>query len=181
MFKPSRWILKPFGSNVYASFNVKFRLRRFGIPAKLFSETFSSEIYFLFLDYQLKPFKKNFLTNFFQNFRLTSVLADGAAFKGFKEAKIQFPPTYKYDVGTQLFDTSSKQRAPAYTDRILYKYKLPPLGFRRSSALNSDGRPNSPPSPIKCIAYDSVQSIISSDHKPVWALFKNALRPGIDS
>lgn len=120
-----------------------------------------------------------FLLHF--NFRLTSVLADGAAFKGFKEAKIQFPPTYKYDVGTQLFDTSSKQRAPAYTDRILYKYKLPPLGFRRSSNVNSDGRPNSPPSPIKCIAYDSVQSIVSSDHKPVWALFKNALRPGIDS
>lgn len=115
------------------------------------------------------------------HFRLTSVLADGAAFKGFKEAKIQFPPTYKYDVGTQLFDTSSKQRAPAYTDRILYKYKLPPLGFRRASNMNQDGRPNSPPSPIKCIAYDSVQSIVSSDHKPVWALFINALRPGIDS
>jgi inositol polyphosphate 5-phosphatase INPP5E len=117
----------------------------------------------------------------FFNFRLTSVLADGAAFKGFKEAKIQFPPTYKYDVGTQEFDTSSKQRAPAYTDRILYKYKLPPLGFRRLSTVNSEGRPNSPPSPIKCIAYDSVQSIVSSDHKPVWALFRNAIRPGIDS
>jgi inositol polyphosphate 5-phosphatase INPP5E len=116
-------------------------------------------------------------------FRLTSVLADGAAFKGFKEAKIYFPPTYKYDVGTQQFDTSSKQRAPAYTDRILYKYKLPPLGFRRPSAFNKDddGRPNSPPPPIQCLAYDSVQSIVSSDHKPVWALFKNTLRPGIDS
>jgi inositol polyphosphate 5-phosphatase INPP5E len=124
----------------------------------------------------------SFCINFaFVAFRLTSVLADGAAFKGFKEAKIKFPPTYKYDVGTQEFDTSSKQRAPAYTDRILYKYKLPPLGFRRTSALNSEGRPNSPPSPIKCIAYDSVQSIISSDHKPVWALFKNILRPGVDS
>jgi phosphatidylinositol-bisphosphatase len=108
------------------------------------------------------------------------VLADGAAFKGFKEAKIHFPPTYKYDVGTQKFDTSSKQRAPAYTDRILYKYKLPLMGLRRQSALTS-GRPSSPQSPIKCIAYDSVQSITSSDHKPVWALFKNSLRPGIDS
>ena len=113
--------------------------------------------------------------------RLTSVLADGAAFRGFKEAKIHFPPTYKYDVGTQLFDTSSKQRAPAYTDRILYKYKLPPLGLRRPSAMTSSSRPTSPHSPIKCIAYDSVQSIVSSDHKPVWALFKNALRPGVDS
>lgn len=114
-------------------------------------------------------------------FRLTSVLADGAAFKGFKEAKINFPPTYKYDVGSQLFDTSSKQRAPAYTDRILYKYKLPAVGFRRASNVNVDSHSSSMNSPIKCIAYDSVQSIVSSDHKPVWALFKNTLRPGIDS
>ncbi len=103
------------------------------------------------------------------------MLADGAAFKGFKEAKIHFPPTYKYDVGSQKFDTSSKQRAPAYTDRILYKYKLPPLGFRRSSGIAGDVPAGSsfgiPSSPIKCIAYDSVQSITSSDHKPVWAKY----------
>lgn len=116
------------------------------------------------------------------SFRLTSVLADGAAFKGFKEAKINFMPTYKYDVGTQLFDTSSKQRAPAYTDRILYKHKLPPLGIRRQSAIGGEGKAvTSLHSPIKCIAYDSVQSICTSDHKPVWALFKCAIRPGIDS
>lgn len=109
--------------------------------------------------------------------RLTSVLADGAAFKGFKEAKIYFPPTYKYDVGTQQFDTSSKQRAPAYTDRILYKYKPPAIGFRRPSTNDETGAPPA----IQCIAYDSVQSITSSDHKPVWALFKAKLRPGIDT
>lgn len=30
---------------------------------------------------------------------------------------------FQYDPGSQQFDTSSKQRAPAYTDRILYKAK----------------------------------------------------------
>uniref|UniRef100_A0A1B0CRQ2 phosphoinositide 5-phosphatase n=2 Tax=Lutzomyia longipalpis TaxID=7200 RepID=A0A1B0CRQ2_LUTLO len=107
--------------------------------------------------------------------QLTTVLSDGAAFKGFKEAKITFPPTYKYDPGTQQFDTSSKQRAPAYTDRILYKYRSAPLGLRRGSSLNPLQ------TPVECLAYDSVPSIVSSDHKPVWALFRNIIRPGLDS
>nr|XP_040222110.2 inositol polyphosphate 5-phosphatase E [Anopheles coluzzii]XP_040222111.2 inositol polyphosphate 5-phosphatase E [Anopheles coluzzii] len=115
--------------------------------------------------------------------QLTSVLSDGAAFRGFREAKITFPPTYKYDPGTQRFDSSSKQRAPAYTDRILYKFKPLPVTtvHRRGSNLPTGGKISHPPSPVKCIAYDSVQSITSSDHKPVWALFRNIIRPGIDT
>lgn len=117
--------------------------------------------------------------------QLTAVLADGAAFRDFREAPITFPPTYKYDPGSQQFDTSSKQRVPAYTDRILYKTKNSPVslpssalsGFRRSS--------NVPPvqeraSGMRCVAYDSVNSICTSDHKPVWALFTASLRPGTD-
>lgn len=37
--------------------------------------------------------------------QLKSVLANGAAFKDFKEANITFPPTYKYDPGIQKVDT----------------------------------------------------------------------------
>lgn len=109
--------------------------------------------------------------------QLKSVLANGAAFKDFKEANITFPPTYKYDPGTQNFDTSSKQRAPAYTDRILYKYKSNPFGLRRESNLASFLHNAT----VECIAYDSVPSIVSSDHKPVWALFKTSIKAGIDS
>lgn len=36
----------------------------------------------------------------------------GTCLKSFGEAEITFPPTYKYDPGTQNFDTSSKQRTP---------------------------------------------------------------------
>lgn len=102
--------------------------------------------------------------------QLCSVLSDGAAFKGFLEANITFPPTYKYDPGTQNFDTSSKQRAPAYTDRILYKQKQ----TRRLS-----GQLETPP--LQCLIYDSAPSITTSDHKPVWGVFKAHLRPGIDT
>ncbi|XP_050335104.1 inositol polyphosphate 5-phosphatase E [Bactrocera neohumeralis] len=112
--------------------------------------------------------------------QLSSVLADGAAFRGFMEANITFPPTYKYDPGTQHFDTSSKQRAPAYTDRILYKYRQSQgLGIRRGSTIASGV--NAPQPYVQCLLYDSVPSITTSDHKPVWALFKTQIRAGTDS
>ncbi|CAG9773893.1 unnamed protein product [Ceutorhynchus assimilis] len=102
--------------------------------------------------------------------QLCTVLSDGAAFRGFSEAKITFPPTYKYDPGTQTFDSSSKQRTPAYTDRILHKQK----NCRRlSGALEHP--------PLQCLVYDAVQSITTSDHKPVWGVFRAHLRPGLDT
>lgn len=71
----------------------------------------------------------------------------GLAFQQFSEGAIEFEPTYKFDVGTNDFDTSEKRRIPSYTDRILY---LP-------------GRVND----IQVLSYDSYPSITLSDHKPV--------------
>ncbi|XP_074106667.1 inositol-3-phosphate synthase isoform X2 [Cotesia typhae] len=111
--------------------------------------------------------------------QLRSVLNEGSVLRGFEEAPITFPPTYKYDPGTQTFDSSSKQRAPAYTDRILYKGKGHTRGYIRrvshdNTNSNKDGN-------IECLVYDSVPSICTSDHKPVWGVFKTTVRPGIDT
>ena len=45
----------------------------------------------------------------------------GNVFKNFYEGDINFAPTYKYDLFSDDYDTSEKCRAPAWTDRVLWK------------------------------------------------------------
>jgi len=72
-----------------------------------------------------------------------------SCFPHFDEAPISFPCTYRFDAGTNTYDTSEKRRIPAYTDRILWKQnKL-----------------------IQCKNYSSFSAMKFSDHKPVSALF----------
>ncbi|GAA6037102.1 hypothetical protein JCM8097_008735 [Rhodosporidiobolus ruineniae] len=73
-------------------------------------------------------------------------------FPGYEEAAILFRPTYKYDNGTDIYDTSEKQRIPAYTDRILYKgTDLDAFRYQRAE-------------------------LTASDHRPVYALFRARVR-----
>mmetsp|Transcript_16082 Transcript_16082/g.27153 ORF Transcript_16082/g.27153 Transcript_16082/m.27153 type:complete len:319 (-) Transcript_16082:43-999(-) len=70
-------------------------------------------------------------------------------FSQFQEGHINFKPTYKYDLYSDQFDTSKKQRVPAYCDRILWK-------------RNQN---------IRQVYYDSVHQVTFSDHRPVVAYF----------
>uniref|UniRef100_A0A673HXK5 Synaptojanin-1 n=1 Tax=Sinocyclocheilus rhinocerous TaxID=307959 RepID=A0A673HXK5_9TELE len=45
----------------------------------------------------------------------------GQIFRGFIEGKLDFAPTYKYDLFSEDYDTSEKCRTPAWTDRVLWK------------------------------------------------------------
>lgn len=101
--------------------------------------------------------------------QLASNIRKGLVFKGFQEPPLSFKPTYKYDPGTQDFDTSHKQRVPSYTDRILYRCK-------KGNILNTGNNTN-----IHWLHYSSVPSFTTSDHKPVWGLYKCKLKPGSDS
>ena len=69
--------------------------------------------------------------------------------RNFKEGKISFIPTYKFDVGTSVYDSSKKQRVPAYCDRIL---------FKRNNILSQ-------------LKYYACMGVKFSDHKPVIGSF----------
>ncbi|XP_047125274.1 synaptojanin-1 isoform X1 [Hydra vulgaris] len=49
--------------------------------------------------------------------------ADGKVFGDYIEGTINFPPTYKYDLFSNDYDTSEKMRTPAWTDRVLWRRK----------------------------------------------------------
>ncbi|BGP54025.1 Inositol-1,4,5-trisphosphate 5-phosphatase 1 [Rhodotorula sphaerocarpa] len=53
--------------------------------------------------------------------QLNKSMTLGRSYAGYTEAPVVFRPTYKYDNGTDDYDSSEKQRIPAYTDRILYQ------------------------------------------------------------
>jgi len=71
-----------------------------------------------------------------------------SVFEEFVEDAINFMPTYKYDPGTDKFDTSEKCRMPAWCDRILWKSNTS----------------------VKCEDYRSHPIHKLSDHKPVSAV-----------
>jgi len=73
--------------------------------------------------------------------QLRQVMDAGIAFSGYQEGPLLFRPTYRYDVGTDTYDTSEKMRIPAWTDRILYRGSLDLAAYNRAELRGSDHRP----------------------------------------
>ncbi|GAA5878352.1 hypothetical protein JCM16303_002744 [Sporobolomyces ruberrimus] len=88
----------------------------------------------------------------FEADQLSIAMKTRGVFKGYHEAPILFRPTYKYDNGTDTYDTSEKMRVPAYTDRIIYKGQ--DLDVNRYARAE----------------------LRSSDHRPVYAIFQASIR-----
>ncbi|KAG0141200.1 hypothetical protein CROQUDRAFT_52064 [Cronartium quercuum f. sp. fusiforme G11] len=74
--------------------------------------------------------------------QLLANMATQVVFPRYLEGQITFPPTYKYDPGTDRYDTSEKMRIPAWTDRILYQGDdLDLTHYSRADLKASDHRP----------------------------------------
>lgn len=83
--------------------------------------------------------------------QLNAQMNSGKTFPFFDEMEIKFKPTYKFDKGTDTYDTSEKQRIPSWTDRILMHNKNKEI--------------------VQQLKYDSIPSYKFSDHKPVYGIF----------
>uniref|UniRef100_A0A8C5MU51 Phosphatidylinositol polyphosphate 5-phosphatase type IV n=1 Tax=Leptobrachium leishanense TaxID=445787 RepID=A0A8C5MU51_9ANUR len=101
------------------------------------------------------------MSRLLQHDQLLKTMHDGSIFKGFEEAEIRFLPTYKFDIGSDTYDSTSKQRTPSYTDRVVYK-----------SRHKGD---------IHVAKYASCSLMKTSDHRPVFGLFEVRIRPGRDN
>lgn len=115
-----------------------------------------------------------------------------APFTGYREGPLNFRPTYKFDSGLDTYDTSSKRRVPAWTDRVLFASAVPQIGRGKEKdekemqqgrqdqgqrgrdggeqkgggqegALTADR--------LHLRAYRSVPDLRTSDHRPVIASF----------
>ncbi|XP_061624461.1 phosphatidylinositol 4,5-bisphosphate 5-phosphatase A isoform X2 [Phyllopteryx taeniolatus] len=89
--------------------------------------------------------------------------------EGFQEGPLKFPPTYKFDVGTNVYDTSGKKRKPAWTDRILWRVR----GTGPAAGTGKRGSVSGLTSGTKVTqhCYRSHMEYVDSDHKPVSSIF----------
>jgi len=81
----------------------------------------------------------------------------GFRLRVFNEDAITFAPTYKYNVGTDTYDSSEKKRSPAWCDRLLYRGlgRIKQTDYRRWEVKASDHRPVSGVFQIKLKTVDS--------------------------
>ncbi|XP_056646014.1 synaptojanin-1 [Diorhabda sublineata] len=93
------------------------------------------------------------------NDQLKKQQEEGNVFKNFIEGNITFPPTYKYDLFSDDYDTSEKCRAPAWTDRVLWK--------RRNLTPDINGVAQESPGNL---VYYGRAELKQSDHRPVIAI-----------
>ena len=117
-------------------------------------------------DTVIKAIKANNLDKLLERDQLLVSKRRNAGFRlrSFNEQPISFAPTYKYDVGTDRYDTSEKSRSPAWCDRVLYRGvgRIKPLDYRRHELRVSDHRPVSATFKMR------IKSIVTESRKLVW-------------
>ncbi|KAI8933278.1 hypothetical protein NX059_009906 [Plenodomus lindquistii] len=94
----------------------------------------------------------------------------GFRLRAFNEMPINFAPTYKYDVGTDNYDTSDKQRSPAWCDRLLYRGlgRIKQVEYRRHEGVKvSDHRPVSGRFRLRVKTIDSKRQEVARDKAEV--------------
>ncbi|KAI5964155.1 uncharacterized protein KGF55_002097 [Candida pseudojiufengensis] len=104
---------------------------------------------------------------------LKKSMANGGVLQNFSEANITFRPTYKYHINTAIYNT---KRSPSWCDRILYVSSYEEilddnLGLRllkTTGAADTKYVESLPYYLPKIKTYSSIDSLLLSDHRPVY-------------
>eukprot|EP00754_Rhynchopus_humris_P034200 Rhum_TRINITY_DN15544_c0_g1::Rhum_TRINITY_DN15544_c0_g1_i1::g.161178::m.161178/K15909/SHIP2, INPPL1; phosphatidylinositol-3,4,5-trisphosphate 5-phosphatase 2 len=88
--------------------------------------------------------------------QLQSQLRHENSFLEFNESQPFFQPTYRYARHENVYPDDAKQRIPSWCDRVLWK------SLSNEVATQED--------------YTSVQSVMTSDHRPVYTVFRVQVR-----
>ncbi|KAM9852767.1 inositol polyphosphate 5-phosphatase K-like [Aulostomus maculatus] len=103
----------------------------------------------------------------------------------FEEGPLDFQPTYKFDLNSDTYDSSGKKRKPAWTDRILWRFRpqTPQPENQEENQLEQDARKvkqleedEEYPLKIRQDLYTSKMEYSISDHKPVVGIFTLDMR-----
>jgi endonuclease/exonuclease/phosphatase family metal-dependent hydrolase len=104
--------------------------------------------------------------------QLLRTIARGEAFSGFVDAgQLNFKPTYKFDKGSSDYDTSEKQRVPAWPDRILIRTKDDVKLVARTAQPTDGAEADADAVQTSQVdeRYMSHDDILMSDHRPISA------------
>ena len=126
------------------------------------------------LNYRIDSMPRDTVINYVQRNELDKLLerdqmmvsrrrVSGFRLSPFAEAPITFAPTYKYDVGTDRYDTSEKKRSPAWCDRLLYRGagRIKQTEYRRFEVRVSDHRPVGGTFKMRVKTIDSPRRVIA--------------------
>lgn len=127
------------------------------------------------LNYRIDSMPRNTVIDYIKNNNLPRLLErdqllasrrknPGFRLRAFNEATITFAPTYKYDVGSDLYDSSEKRRSPAWCDRVLYRGlgKIKQVEYRRHEVRASDHRPVSASFKIR------IKTVLPKERATIW-------------
>lgn len=103
----------------------------------------------------------------YQYDELSYGIRNDEVFTGFTEGCINFQPTYKYHVGTAIY---TDKRAPSWCDRILYQSTY-------RTKIDSITKLNNDTNLPKINVYDTIKSLLLSDHRPVYMNIKIPFDP----
>ncbi|RVE64720.1 hypothetical protein OJAV_G00128420 [Oryzias javanicus] len=124
------------------------------------------------------------------NDQLNMMKKKEALLQEFEEGMLDFPPTYKFDLNSDSYDSSGKKRKPAWTDRILWRIrpKAPPPDEQEEDGSGPDAKvirdleeDEEFPLKVRQELYTSSMEFSISDHKPVLGVFSVELKKKFES